>query len=181
MFHRSERLFLRPAWPEDWNDILAAIADEAIVRHLAAAPWPYRESHARAFVAKAQDPLYPNFLVTLPEAGSSKLVGMCGLVGQEEGAGVQLGYWIARPYWGNGFATEAARAVIEMARIIGHRHIAAVHHVDNPASGKVLRKAGFLPTGRVAPTYCLARHDDVDSVFYEYDLAADSVPSMRAA
>jgi len=40
MFHRSERLLLRPAWPEDWQAVHAAIADEGIVRNLATAPWP---------------------------------------------------------------------------------------------------------------------------------------------
>ena len=41
MFFRSERLFLRPVWPEDWQAILNGIADEAVVRNLARAPWPY--------------------------------------------------------------------------------------------------------------------------------------------
>ena len=41
MFHRTERLLLRPAWPEDWEMILWGIGDERVVRNLARAPWPY--------------------------------------------------------------------------------------------------------------------------------------------
>ena len=49
MFYRSIRLFLRPAWPEDWQDIWQGIADEGITRNLATAPWPYTRDHARGF------------------------------------------------------------------------------------------------------------------------------------
>ena len=45
MFFRSERLFLRPVWPEDWQAILNGIADEAVVRNLARAPWPLSLIH----------------------------------------------------------------------------------------------------------------------------------------
>ncbi len=180
MFHRSERLFLRPAWPEDWEALLGGISDEGIVRHLATAPWPYTAHHARDFLSWPQDPRFPRFLLTLPAGDTSHLVGMCSLLPREDGE-LHIGYWIARPYWGQGFATEAARAVVEVGRMLGHKHISAAHHVDNPASGKVLRKAGFRPTGRVATTYCMARDANVESVFYERDLAAEEMQSMRAA
>jgi hypothetical protein len=61
MFFRSERLFLRPAWPEDWNAIHAAIDDEGIVRNLARAPWPYTENDARWFASQPQDERLPHF------------------------------------------------------------------------------------------------------------------------
>ena len=47
MFIRSERLFLRPGWPEDWQELLSRIADESVVRNLAKAPWPYTADDAR--------------------------------------------------------------------------------------------------------------------------------------
>ena len=43
VFHRSDRLLLRPIWPEDWKSVLTGIADEGVVRNLARAPWPYSE------------------------------------------------------------------------------------------------------------------------------------------
>ena len=75
MFIRSERLFLRPGWAEDWADLYERIADEGIVRNLAKVPWPYEPDHAREFVARAQEPRTPHFLVTLPGARGAELVG----------------------------------------------------------------------------------------------------------
>ncbi|WP_370073167.1 GNAT family N-acetyltransferase [Novosphingobium sp. THN1] len=54
MFIRSERLFLRPAWPEDWAELHALIDDEAVVRNLSRAPWPYGPDDAKRFVAVPQ-------------------------------------------------------------------------------------------------------------------------------
>ncbi|MFZ1742697.1 MAG: GNAT family N-acetyltransferase [Pontixanthobacter sp.] len=154
MFHRSERLFLRPAWPEDWEDIYRGIADEGVACNLASAPWPYEPEHACQYAAREQDPSLPSFLVTLPGAG---VIGSAGIGIDGDTGKVQLGYWIARSHWGLGFATEAARSVLLIAKAIGHKHLIASHFVDNPASGKVLRKAGFRPTGQVRPGYSLAR------------------------
>ena len=185
MFIRSERLFLRPAWPEDWEELLARIADEKIVCNLAKAPWPYRAEHARDFAAKRQDKCRPHFLVTLPATG--ELIGSVGLApGDAEAA--ELGYWIARAQWGKGYAPEAARAVLRLARTLGHERLVAGHFVDNPASGRVLAKIGFRPTGRVLPRFSAGRGREVDSVEYAIALGSpsdcdgvDADVAMRAA
>jgi RimJ/RimL family protein N-acetyltransferase len=178
VFHRSERLFLRPAFPEDGEAILAGIGDEGVVRNLARAPWPYGIDDARAFAALPQDQRLPHFLVTLPGTG---VIGSAGL-GRHEGA-VELGYWIARAHWGQGYATEAGRAVLRIARSLGHRWVTAGHFVDNPASGRVLRKLGFQPTGRIVQRHSCARGAPTDAVEYARDVgtAADPVRIMRAA
>lgn len=173
MFHRTKRLLLRPAWPEDWGAILRVVCDEGIVRNLARAPWPYGPAEARAFAAQPQNPRLPHFLVTVPGTG---VIGSAGL-GEHEGA-PEVGYWIAREHWGRGYATEAGHAVLQIARMLGHRKLSAGHFVDNPASGAVLRKLGFVPTGAVRPRASRARGEDVLSVKYELDLdqRADQVP-----
>lgn len=155
MFIRSERLFLRPGWPEDWSAIFAAIADEAVVRNLSRVPWPYTPEAARQYASLGQDPRCPHFLITLPTAQGVELVGAIGLAPTHDGA--ELGYWIGRDHWGQGYATEASRAVLSLAKTLGHKRIAATHFLDNPASGRVLRKVGFCPTGRVEDRYSLAR------------------------
>ncbi len=175
MFHRSERLFLRPAFPEDCGAILAGIGDEGIVRNLARAPWPYRIDDARAFAALPQDMRLPHFLVTIPGKG---VIGSAGM-GEHDGQ-PELGYWIAREHWGRGYATEAAGAVLKIARTLGHRRVVAGHFIDNPASGKVLRKLGFAPTGQIAKRHSLARGGMVDSVEYALDLEADMDPAPFA-
>ena len=116
MFHRSERLLLRPAWPEDWQAVHAAIADEGIVRNLATAPWPYSAADARAWCALPFTPEAPRFVITLADSG--EVIGCIGIgpLPPEEGGGdgtMELGYWIARPHWGRGYAGEAARAMVE--------------------------------------------------------------------
>ena len=168
MFMRSERLFLRPGWPEDWRDLLDRMADEAVVRNLPTAPWPYGEEHARAWLAERAEPLLPRLLVTLPGAGGSELVGCVGLHRADDG--VELGYWVARSHWGRGFATEAVRAILSLARAIGHGRIAAYHFADNPASGRVLEKLGFRPTGTTGPRYSLARGSYAPAVGWEIEL-----------
>lgn len=179
MFHRTQRLLLRPAWPEDWETLLAAIADEGVVRNLARAPWPYRPDDARAFVSRRQDPHFPAFLLTLPEADGARVVGAAGL-GEAEGR-AELGYWIARPFWGRGFATEGAGGALEVARLLGHRQIEAGHYLDNPASGAVLRKLGFRPTGAVRPRACLARGAATPCAIYTLDLCEQELAPLQAA
>jgi RimJ/RimL family protein N-acetyltransferase len=179
VFHRSERLFLRPAFAEDWEAILAGIGGDAnIARNLARAPWPYGETEARAFVDRPQDSRLPHFLVTLPGKG---VIGSAGL-GENDGE-PELGYWIARTHWGQGYATEAANAVLRIARTLGHSRLTAGHFVDNPASGRVLRKLGFVPTGRMAQRHSCARGMLVDTVEYAIALDAegDFPPVKRAA
>ena len=187
MFIRSERLFLRPGWPEDWAELYERIADEGIVRNLAKAPWPYEPGHAREFAARPQEPRTPHFLVTLPGAHGAELVGCVGLAPDETGA-TELGYWIARGHWGRGYATEAVRGVLGLASALGHRRIVAGHFVDNPASGRVLVKTGFRPAGSVRQRFSVARGGAVPTLTYAIELtgpndcnADDTVNAMRAA
>ncbi|HEX5258954.1 MAG TPA: GNAT family N-acetyltransferase [Sphingomicrobium sp.] len=160
MFARTPRLLLRPGFPEDAPALAGAIADEAIVRNLATAPWPYRMRDAEAFLAKPRDPVLPSFLIFERTGGAPRLVGSCGL-GRRPSRAVELGYWIARACWGRGFATEAGRALIDIARTLGLRQLEASHFIDNPASARVLDKLGFESTGLIAPRTNCARGEEV--------------------
>ncbi|KPF92188.1 GNAT family acetyltransferase [Novosphingobium sp. AAP83] len=168
MFIRSERLFLRPAWPEDWAELHALIDDEAVVRNLARAPWPYGPDEARSFAASAQGTRHPHFFVTLPGATGAHLIGCVGLV--EEDGETALGYWIARQHWNNGYATEAVRAVLSLAPTLGHRRIVAQHFIDNAASARVLAKVGFCPTGEVRLLRSAARVTAEQTLTHAIDL-----------
>jgi RimJ/RimL family protein N-acetyltransferase len=156
MFARTERLALRPGWAEDAPALAAAIADEMIVRNLATAPWPYRLRDAEAFLAQPRDPVLPSFLIFERTDGAPRLVGSCGL-GRRPSGTVELGYWIARPFWGRGYATEASIALIGIARALGIGQLEGSHFLDNPASGRVLEKLGFKPIGITAPPLSCAR------------------------
>lgn len=177
MFIRSERLFLRPAWPEDAAELHAAIADERVVRHLARVPWPYTPGDAADFVSRPQDRRYPSMLITLPSARGARVIGGIGL--HEDASGVDapahLGYWLTPDAWGRGYATEAASAVLRLARTLGHPRVGAHHFVDNPASGRVLEKLGFRGCGPVAERFSLGRGGHAPSRGYvlRFDNAGD--------
>jgi RimJ/RimL family protein N-acetyltransferase len=166
MFARTPRLLLRPGWMEDAAALAQAIGDHAILRNLSRAPSPYRLDDAQAFLALPQHPQLPRLLAFTRTQGAPRLVGGCGVHLDEDGA-PEIGYWIARPYWGLGFATEAARAVLSMARANGVRDIRARHFADNRASGNVLHKLGFRATGQTAQCYSLGRDAMVDCLLFE--------------
>jgi RimJ/RimL family protein N-acetyltransferase len=128
--------------------------------------------------------MLPNFFVTLPGAEGTRLVGSVGL--SRDGDKVELGYWIGRPYWGQGYATEAARALLSLAKVLGHRRLVAGHFVDNPASGRVLRKLGFCPTGVVRKRFSLGRGHEAPAqqlslVLGQRSDCDDDIAAMRAA
>lgn len=157
MFARTERLLLRPGWREDAAALHAAICDEGIVRNLAEAPWPYRPDDAERFLMRERAAGDVTCLVFLRTEGAPQLVGAVG-VGRKPEATPELGYWIARPYWDRGIATEAALALIANARdSLRYERLVAGHFVDNPASGRVLAKLGFRPTGQVRGRYSVGR------------------------
>jgi len=155
MFYRSERLFLRPAFPEDSRELYEGICDAGVIAMLASAPWPYRPADAEQYCAMPADPQAPRFVITLPGEKGGPIIGTVGF--KHADGGLELGYWIARDHWGQGYATEAARGALQVARALGNKRVLAGHYVDNPASGRVLRKLGFRETGEVRPTFCRAR------------------------
>jgi len=181
MFAITKRLLLRPGWIEDAPALAEAIADKAIVTKLARAPWPYHLHDAEAFLAGARDPRYPDLLIFARTWGAPRLVGGIGLHRDAEG-GAELGYWIARPYWGLGFATEAGEAVVRTAReSLRHTKLVAGHFIDNPASGRVLHKLGFRPTGRTIVRHSAARDDVAPCVIFEYMAEDDVEARMKPA
>jgi RimJ/RimL family protein N-acetyltransferase len=173
MFARTERLLLRPGWREDAPSLFQAICDERIIRNLASAPWPYHLADAEAFLAReSTSPLDARWLISLRTGGAPELIGAVGFGRTSDGA-VEFGDWIARPHWGQGYATEAGRAAIDVARN-GLRldRLVAGHFIDNPASGRVLRKLGFRPDGRTVLRPSLGRGCEAPCKTFTLDLQA---------
>jgi len=180
MFARTERLLLRPAWLEDAPALAEAIADETVARNLARAPWPYRPVDAEEYVGRQIEAERPDMLIFLRTRGKPRLVGGIGLADAPGGA-AELGYWITRTCWGLGYATEAARAAVSIA-FDGLRLPALVsgHFADNPASGRVLRKLGFRPSGTTT-RYSAARSGDAPSIDYRLDSGHWAMPPRQIA
>jgi len=183
MFARTERLLLRPGWIEDAPALHAAVADEAVVRNLAHAPWPYTRLDAERFLTRERPPHEPSSLIFLRTDGAPRLIGGIGF-GRTPANELELGYWIARPYWGRGYASEAGRAVIDHAReSLRIPRLTAGHFLDNPASGRVLAKLGFHPVGRIALRYSAGRGEPVPCRLFEIELvtADDAATAAMAA
>lgn len=180
MFARTTRLLLRPGWAEDAPALARAIGEEAIVRNLASAPWPYELDAAEAFLATERKPHEASFLIFRRTCGEPQLIGAAGFGRRPGERAIELGYWIARPHWGLGYATEAGRAVIAIARALRLKRLSAGHFLDNPASGRVLDKLGFRPTGIVAPHYSCGRRAAAPCKLFALDLAGDGEAPQTA-
>ena len=170
MFVRTPRLTLRPGWAEDAPELARAIGHESVVRNLAMPPWPYPVEAAETFLTHFGDPTEPKFLILEHQGGTVRIIGVMG-VGQHRENPHELGYWLTPDAWGKGYATEAGRGVLRAARARGIRHVTAGHFIDNPASGRVLRKLGFRPTGQIESMFSRGRGCEVASARYELDLS----------
>jgi RimJ/RimL family protein N-acetyltransferase len=150
MFIRSERLFLRPAWPEDAGDLTELHGAGPVMSNV---PGLLSDGTAGGvLIGAAGETRHPRFLITLPSAIGARIIGAIGL--GRDGDDLQLGYWLSAKHWGKGYAAEAARAVLSLARALGHRRVIANQVLGDHPSLLVLTRAGFKPTGhrRMVPT-----------------------------
>jgi RimJ/RimL family protein N-acetyltransferase len=153
----TPRLTLRAPQDHDATAIATLADDLDIARMTTRLPHPYTRGDAEAFIAAMQLADLEREVAFVIEHSREGTVGVIGLhpTGQ---IGPEIGYWIGRPYWGQGIATEAASAALLWAKKDwGRRVLTSGHFADNPASGRVLEKAGFLYTGEVQPRRSAAR------------------------
>ncbi len=148
---RTERLALRPFEIADAEEVQRWAGDRDIAAMTLTIPHPYEEGMAEEWIATHQERFergeLVNFAMTLRDEGP--VIGAVGLsiAGQHERA--ELGYWIGKPWWGQGYCTEAARTVVRYGfEQLGLNRIQASHFEQNPASGRVLQKIGMAHEGR---------------------------------
>ena len=134
------------------------VGDWEIAKWLSDIPYPYTEKNAEKFIKKTSlDDL--RFCVFF----NKSLVGGVGL-SFEENNQLDLGYWIAKDYWGNGFATEASMGLIEYVKNeTEFKVITACYIKDNKASANVLKKLGFKEVGE-CEEYFLSRKKTMSCV-----------------
>lgn len=172
MFVRTQRLTLRPGWPEDAPALARAIADERVVRMLSRAPWPYGVADAETFLALPEAIDEPRLLIFEHVGGDALPVGGIGVHRDETGER-ELGYWLTPAAWGRGLMTEAAGALIDsLSASFGITQLVSGFFADNPASARVLTKLGFVQTGEVRARPSVARGAMVDCVMMRRDAAS---------
>lgn len=148
---RTSRLALGRFFPEDAADLQRLAGDRAIADTTLSIPHPYTLDHALAWIGtqrrEAVRRRSTNFAVRLSSGAS--LVGSVGLRDIDpEHLQAELGFWIGREWWGNGYATEAAREVVRFGfEELGLNRIYAHHMVRNPAAGQVLQRIGMQQEG----------------------------------
>jgi RimJ/RimL family protein N-acetyltransferase len=141
----TERLLLRPLTLSDAADVQRLVNDPDIARDTLLIPHPYPEGLAAEWIATHEEKFERNenvvFGITLREGG--ELIGVIGLIPEPHDQ-AEFGYWIGKPYWNRGYATEATAAVIGYAfETMGVNRVEASHFVRNPASGRVMEKCGM--------------------------------------
>lgn len=146
----TPRLVLRPYRPDEAADLQRLAGDRRIAATTATVPPPYPDGAAEAFIA-AQEARWrdeTHLTCAITGRGVDALVGAVGLVFAAEHARAELGYWIAVPTWGRGYAAEASVALCDYGfATLGLHRIEARHVAGNPASGAVMRKLGIQQEG----------------------------------
>ncbi len=145
----TERLIIRPFTMDDAVEVQRLAGDKDVASTTLNIPHPYEDGIAEAWIethqAKYEKAEAATFAVTSRESG--QLIGAIGLVMKEHERG-EMGYWIGKPYWNLGYATEAAKAILEFGFSEMHfNKITASHIGRNPASGRVMQKASMSYEG----------------------------------
>lgn len=174
MFIRTERLFLRPGWPEDLEEIFEALNDDAVQRTIAAPRLPRSSAEVQRLLKRPRSPKDPQFFIYLRAPHGARLVGGIGLTNRD--GETELIYWIKAHYAGRGFAGESVRAMMDQARTLGYRRIVAFESLDNDADARVLVDAGFEDSYKVEERYSDVQHKVVP--VRRFELALDH-PAFR--
>ena len=182
----TRRLALRAPGAHDIPRIAQMASDPDIARMTCRMPTPFRTEDAEAFVMNVamQDPRRANtFVIEHEDHGPVGVLGLFHDSTREpdsrhrwnraafppqpirlDDQAPEMGYWIGKPFWGRGLATEAAQGALAWARgRWSKKAVVAGHFADNPASGRVLEKAGFLYTGETRRQFSRARQAEVDT------------------
>ncbi len=140
----TERLVLRAPRLEDAKAVALLANDKRIAENTRRIPHPYSRADADDFISAVNVPGGEmTYLITKPNGA---ILGACGISNQD--GGPDVGYWLGVKYWSQGFATEAVRALIDLAFTeLGHDALQAGARVTNPASRRILEKCGFQWTG----------------------------------
>ena len=142
----SKRLRLRLLKLADAPEIVRLLGnDSEAVQMTASMRDPMTEEAARDWIDRRTSADQHVFAILL--ASSGEFIGSIGFGGPDEIP--YVGYWIGRPHWNRGYATEAVKCLIAYARWLGIPSLQADTFPNNPASARVLLKTGFVKTGRI--------------------------------
>jgi ribosomal-protein-alanine N-acetyltransferase len=149
---KTERLVLRPFTLADAPAVQRLVNDRNIASTTLNIPYPYENGMAEEWIATHQEGYEKGELINfaLVRHVDNSLIGAMGLSVNQEHSRAELGYWIGQACWNQGYATEAAEAVIRYGfEVVGLNRIHASHLSRNPASGRVMQKVGMIHEGHL--------------------------------
>jgi ribosomal-protein-alanine N-acetyltransferase len=169
----TDRLELRPFTRDDVPTVTRLAGEREIAATTVSIPHPYNERMAEEWIGSHQGAFDAGkavtFAITLRE---ETLIGAIEMDIDAANRSAEIGYWVGKPYWNRGYCTEATRAVIRYGfEVQGLNRIQAIHMSKNPASGRVMEKAGMTHEGTLrqslfrwdrfedAEIYAILRHD----------------------
>lgn len=147
----TERLVIRPFCDTDANAVQSLLQSREIAANTASIEHPYPEGAAALWIAthagcwaRGESAVF----AMVERHQREQVRGAIGLEIHARDENAELGYWVGEPWWGRGYATEAAEAVLQFGfSVLGLRKIYAHHHAKNPASGRVMQKVGMEQEG----------------------------------
>lgn len=144
----TARLLLRPFTRDDIPALMPLIGSREVAATTRRIPHPYTLADAESFIETSQQSDVINLAIVRQE--DTCFLGGGILRPDHDHQHAELGYWIGVPYWGKGYATEAARALLQYGfEVLQLHRIYASHGRNNPVSGKVLQKIGMKHEGRM--------------------------------
>ena len=151
----TDRLVLRTPVPDDADELAVIANSREIAEMTARMPHPYRRADAVRYINAIHDGQVEGYVYAVTIADTGRLIGMCAVTNRPPSGDLEVGYWLGRTWWGKGYASEAASAVVDLAfRVTGANVIYAGSRTVNPRSRQVLVKQGFELIG----------HDQIDTI-----------------
>ena len=146
----TKRLRLRPFELSDAKEVQRLAGNWAIADMTSNIPHPYKDGMAETWISKHQEwfSQEKGVMLAITQKTNGALIGAISLMNISKGHQAELGYWIGKPFWNQGFCTEAGRAILLYAFTeLSLLRVHATHFTRNPASGRVLKKLGMNHEG----------------------------------
>jgi len=164
----TERLILRPFALSDAQRVSELCNNYNVYKSTLTLPYPYPIECALSWIETHEDEFNNDnsYEFAITDKNTNELYGAIGLRNNRTHRNGELGYWIGEDHWGNGYATEATKAVINFAFTEKHYHkVYARFFATNPGSGRVMQKSGMLKEG-VLLQHIYKENEFVDLIHY---------------
>lgn len=164
----TERLQLRPLQMSDAPTIQQLANDWDVAKTLATMPHPYEDGMAEAFLSEVTQYQEHHKVFGIVRQADDQLLGVISIGRHAHDNRAEIGYWLGRDFWGQGYMSEAARAVVDFGfRVMGLHRVYATYYVTNPASRRVMEKAGMCYEGMMREHIARASRDNQSKVYHD--------------